>query len=206
MLANLRIRLRMPASHPLPDSSNEACAICARDRHCNVCFDELVARLQVPLLHYIMQRTRNRQDAEDVLQETFLLGYRNIAKYDAAWRFTTWIFTIAHRQAISAARKAECKFPRSSEPPNETADAGHGPFASAVESEARESLWAGAKDILDSDAFTAVWLTYVQGMSADEVGEVIGRNANAVRILLTRSRARLAERLPEHCRPERTNV
>ena len=40
-----------------------------------------------------------------------------------------------------------------------------------------------------------MWLSYVESMPADQIGQVIGRNANAVRILLHRARKSLAERL-----------
>ena len=200
---SLEMSMKRPASHPLPDSSDEACAVCARDEQCSSCFEELVNRFQTPLLHFLLQRAANRQDAEDVLQNTFLAGYRNIGKYDPSWRFSTWIFTIAHRQAVSAARKSQPTTSGASMFECELTAQDQGPHNAAVESETRVLLWTSARDILESDAFTAVWLTYVEGMSADEVGRTIDRNANAVRILLTRARTKLGEQLPQKWRTER---
>ena len=75
---------------------------CARRRGCAACFDELVRQFQSPLLHFLIRRLGSRQDAEDVLQETFLAAFRNLDRYQSTWRFSTWVFTIASRNATSA--------------------------------------------------------------------------------------------------------
>ncbi|MBW9205832.1 sigma-70 family RNA polymerase sigma factor [Mumia sp. zg.B53] len=45
-----------------------------------------------------------RDEAEDVLQRTFLDVWRSAARYDPAQRFTGWLFTIAHRRAVDTLR------------------------------------------------------------------------------------------------------
>jgi RNA polymerase sigma-70 factor (ECF subfamily) len=183
-----------PVNHPLAQSTTEACADCARTRGCVECFEELVRRFQSPLLHYLIRRTGSRHDAEDLVQETFLLAHRNLGRYRSSWRFSTWLFTIASRLACSANRRnrpeisAGCRMPR-------TEDAG--PLATVAENELRGTLWDAARQILDPDAFTALWLCYVESMPAGEIGRVLGRRANAVRILLHRARAKLALRLDQ---------
>jgi RNA polymerase sigma-70 factor (ECF subfamily) len=183
-----------PATHPPAHSTAEACADCARTRGCNACFEELVRRLQSSLFHFLIRRTGSRHDAEDLVQETFLVAYRNLGRYQSSWRFSTWLFTIASRLAASAKRRrrpdarAGRKVPHSGD---------SGPLASAQENELRSTLWDAARQILDPDSFTALWLSYVESMPADEIGRVLGRNANAVRILLHRARARLARRLDQ---------
>jgi RNA polymerase sigma-70 factor (ECF subfamily) len=181
------------ADHSPGDLSAEACADCARLRGCAGCFEELVRRFQTPLLHFLIRRLGSRHDAEDAVQETFLLAYRNLARYQSSWRFSTWIFTIANRQAVSRSRKRK--------PPAKVANKtlrdveGDDPSAIAQVNEARDGLWDAARKSLDADAFTALWLSYVESMSADEISLVLGRSANAVRILLHRARGRLAVEL-----------
>jgi len=181
--------------HPSRQSSAEACADCARVHGCEACFAELVARFQTPLLHFLIRRIGSRHDAEDLLQETFWIAHRNLSRYKSNWRFSTWIFTIANRVAASSRRKhrqrSAVKMQIVRELP--TAD----PREYAEQEEMRSTLWDSARKILEADAFTAIWLSYVESMPAEEIGLVIGRSANAVRILLHRARARLAKKLAE---------
>jgi RNA polymerase sigma-70 factor (ECF subfamily) len=171
-------------------ASAEECADCARARGCAECFDELVRRFQSPLLHFLIRRLGSRQDAEDVLQETFLAAYRNLDRYRSTWRFSTWVFTIASRLAASNLRRRK----KITGPMGASVD-GISPMKSAEDNELRGSLWDAARQCLEPDAFTALWLNYVEAMPADEIGRVLGRSANAVRILLHRARGRLAMEL-----------
>jgi RNA polymerase sigma-70 factor (ECF subfamily) len=180
-------------SHPHAQVSAEECADCARSRGCSACFEELVRRFQAPLLQFLMRRAASRHDAEDLLQETFLTAYRNLDRYRPAWRFSTWIFTIANRLAVSAGRRR--REPLSASGPMMLATAAADPLANAQETEMRSTLWDSVRNILDADSFTALWLSYVESMPADQIGLVLGRNANAVRILLHRARAKLAKKL-----------
>src|SRR5262245_46987833 len=50
----------------------ESCANCAYRNRCHGCLEELVHRFQTPLLHFLLRRVGSRQDAEDLVQETFL--------------------------------------------------------------------------------------------------------------------------------------
>jgi RNA polymerase sigma-70 factor (ECF subfamily) len=152
-----------------------------------------VRRFQSPLLHFLIRRTGSRHDAEDVLQETFLVAYRNIARYRASWRFSTWLFTIANNAAASAWRRK--RRPAAGGPRPVERVCNIDPLADAQEKELHSTLWDAVRGILEPDAFTALWLSYVESMSAEEIGRVLGRSANAARILLHRARARLATEL-----------
>jgi len=180
-------------SHPSAQSTAESCADCARLHGCDACFEELVRRFQSPLLHFLTRRVGSRQDAEDLLQETFLAVFRNLERYRSTWRFSTWLFTIANRLAISSRRRR--RLPSGATGQLAVVARGGDPSANAQDNEMRSTLWDAVQQILDPDAFTAVWLSYVESMPADEIGRVLGRSTNAVRILLHRARARLAERL-----------
>ena len=73
-----------------------------------------------------------------------------------------------------------------------------GQHAGPAEAAARRGatgLWGLAERVLTSDQRTALWLRYVEGHSADEIGRVLDRRAPAVRVLLHRTRFVLAEHL-----------
>src|SRR5512136_2067694 len=68
-------------------------------------FEELATRYKRRLFVFLRPRLVSDQDAEDMVQETFLKLYRNIGGYDTDRRFSTWIYTSATRLAIDAFRK-----------------------------------------------------------------------------------------------------
>ena len=69
-------------------------------------FGELVDRYQAKLTRYVMRLgVRNPDDQLDVLQEIFLKVYRNLNGFDTSLQFSSWIYRIAHNEAISWYRK-----------------------------------------------------------------------------------------------------
>jgi RNA polymerase sigma-70 factor (ECF subfamily) len=181
----------MTVSHGAKESSSEALAECVARGGCETCFSELVRRFQTPLVHFLMRRVGSEHDAEDLVQEAFVVAYRKIGKYRTAWKFSTWLFTIANRLAVSKARRLRISRPLGREVP----DTSSNPLTAAEESEMRSRLWDTAREVLAGEAFTAIWLSCVESMPAEEIGKVLGRSANAVRILLHRARGRLAREL-----------
>ena len=68
-------------------------------------FAELVHLYGDKLYQLAYRMTGNRQDAEDVVQETFLRVYRNLDRYDENLKFSTWIYRIASNLCIDRLRK-----------------------------------------------------------------------------------------------------
>jgi len=59
-------------------------------------FDILVHRYKDQLLNFVYRFVGNRNDAEDIVQETFLRVYKNKHYYKEIAKFSTWIYTIAN--------------------------------------------------------------------------------------------------------------
>jgi RNA polymerase sigma-70 factor (ECF subfamily) len=73
-------------------------------------FEELVARY-TPRLFFFLRRKSGSDDVdvEDLIQETFVRAFRNIDRYDTRWKFSTWLYTMAVRIAISRYRSQKTK-------------------------------------------------------------------------------------------------
>jgi RNA polymerase sigma-70 factor (ECF subfamily) len=66
----------------------------------------LSKRYEEKLLRYIIRISKfSREDAEDVLQEVFIKTYYNLNGFDSDLKFSSWIYRIAHNEAVSAIRK-----------------------------------------------------------------------------------------------------
>jgi RNA polymerase sigma-70 factor, ECF subfamily len=157
-------------------------------------FEQLVRRLQVPLVHFLLRRTGCLADAEDLAQDTFVRAHRSLASYSPKWRFRTWLFTIAHRLAINLSHRRR-RAGQASPALDEIAS----PAAEACDliaaEESRRSLWCTASAILAADEVAALWLHYVEELSTAEIAQVLGRSRMAVKTMLFRARKRLEPHL-----------
>ncbi len=89
---------------PATPESDEAIATRVSDN--KELFGVLIERYEAPLRRYITRLgVRNPDDQLDVLQDIFLKTYRNINGFDPKLKFSSWVYRIAHNEAISWYRK-----------------------------------------------------------------------------------------------------
>jgi RNA polymerase sigma-70 factor (ECF subfamily) len=166
---------------------------CRAQRGCAESFEQLMRRFQAPVLHFLRRRG---DEAEDLLQETFIRAYANLFRYRPRWRFATWIFTIARRVSITNQRRPPR--PESREAILAAAESGRpGPVEVVMEEENRRYLWRRAAQILSEDEVTALWLHYGENLGTRDIAAVLGRSSAAVKTMLFRARKRLVPLLEE---------
>lgn len=154
-------------------------------------FEELASRYRRRLFVYLRPRLASDEDAEDMVQDTFLKLYRNIDGYDPAFRFSTWLYTSASRLAIDAYRKgAAFREGTGLDDRFDVPDPAPGPESRPGES----GLWDAART-LGEDRFRVLWLRYGEDMAIEEIAAVLGRTKLAIRVLLHRARTSLAARV-----------
>jgi RNA polymerase sigma-70 factor, ECF subfamily len=175
----------------VPSASAEALAVRAGvgDSTARECFGELVARYQVRLFNFLLRRVRSRHDAEDLTQEAFVRAWERIRSYDPTWRFSTWLFTIGSRLAITRHRRSR-----------PCAGSGAVELAAALDSrpsQAGSQVWRLAAKCLSDEQHTALWLRYVEELSIEEISTVLDKSQVAVRVCLFRARQSLATRLTD---------
>ena len=158
---------------------------------CRACFAELVARYSPRLYRFLRHRTGNVHDAEDMVQDTFIRAFENIASYRSSYCFSTWLFTIARRLASSRLRSLRRSQPI---PIVEVKSANPGPPEVMVQQETRQSLWETARD-LSKNQYQVLRLRYAEDMSIKQIAKVMGKSQVSVKVLLYRARVHLAERL-----------
>lgn len=73
-------------------------------------FGVLMEKYEGPLMRYIMRLSNvSRQEAEDILQDTFIKAYYNLRDVDPKQSFSAWLYRIAHNQTISSYRKRQSR-------------------------------------------------------------------------------------------------
>ncbi len=153
-------------------------------------FEELVRRLEGPLHGFLRVRVGNAAEAEELVQEAFLRAWTKLERYDPRWRFTTWLYTVAKRLAVSRARSRR---------PDELSEealgglcSGADPFADSAHREEVRNLWDLAAEVLSREQRSALWLRYAEDLSNEEIAAVLGKKRVTVRVLLFRARQALA--------------
>jgi len=71
--------------------------------------NKLYAQFRKPLLYFITSKVRDKNIAEDLLQEVFIKVYKNINEFNENLTFSSWIYRITHNITIDFHRKNRCK-------------------------------------------------------------------------------------------------
>ena len=172
------------------DESDEELARKAQDG-CLQSMEALVIRHQNRLFRFLLVKTQNRSNAEDLMQETFVKAYRKINRFNPKYAFSTWLFTIANRLAVSAWRKYK---PTVDEIP-EITDSAPCPATQTERDDNRENLWELARIALNDTQYTALWLHYGEDLSIVEIAQTLRRTQTGVKVLLHRARKKLSKSL-----------
>jgi RNA polymerase sigma-70 factor (ECF subfamily) len=154
-------------------------------------FSELVERYQERLLRYLLTRSGNRADAEDAVQDTFISAYRYLYSFNPRWRFSTWIYRIAIR---NAARQPKGGLPAVDVLADVDAP---DPLEECIVASERDNVWLTAKRLLNDDAYAAMWLRYVEDMSIKEVARAMDRTQSWAKVTLLRGRRSLSAELAD---------
>lgn len=149
-------------------------------------FAALVEEHQDKLRNFLFRYTRNKQDAEDLTQDTFVKAYRNIHRYDSKYSFSTWLYTIARRTAYNHFRDTK---------PTEAleydiAASGDTPDVEASREDEKDWVWKAAQK-LKPDFREALSLKYIDDLSIEEISKVMGKSQTNVKIILFRARNQL---------------
>jgi RNA polymerase sigma-70 factor (ECF subfamily) len=156
-------------------------------------FGELVARYESPLFNFLLRRTSSAEDAEEIAQDAFVRAWQKIDSYDARWKFSTWLFTLARRLAATRMRSSAALTQGNDALAGVSVHAD--PGLDLTRTEERANLWSIVDRVLDADARSALWLRYAEDLTVAEIAEVLGRSSVSVRVMLFRARAKLEQHL-----------
>ena len=170
-------------------------------------FPQLVHRYIRPLYNLAQRSTGNAMEAENIVQETFTRACVALSRGHAPDAFRPWLFTIAvnlcRNRARRARREALASPHASAEEPGSALerlpDPTPGPLEALLAAEDREAL-ERAVAALPLPYREAVILRYVEGLSYDELAQVLDLPVNTVRSHLHRAKERLRLALRQQVR------
>lgn len=167
-------------------------------------FARLVEDLSPAVYRLALRIVNDSQEAEDVLQDTFIKALRALPQFEGRSSLSTWIYRIAVNEALTHLRRNPETLPVDSgedgaededaQMPVQLVDWCCLPEKELLSSEARAKLEAAIQRL--SPALRAVFmLRDVEGLSIAETAEALGIGESAVKVRLLRARLRLREDL-----------
>jgi RNA polymerase sigma-70 factor (ECF subfamily) len=163
-------------------------------------FEELVRRTSRLVFAHLYLETGDTHQAEDLLQEAYLLAFRSISRLKKAQDFRSWLLRIAQNAAIDAARRTLRKKRFGPTVPNSDALADVPspvlpPGEQAEHQEMRDRVLAVLRSLPDEYRLPLT-LRYIADADYDTIGRQLGLSNGSLRGLLHRGLKLLRERLP----------
>jgi RNA polymerase sigma-70 factor (ECF subfamily) len=177
-------------------------------------FTELVNRYERKIFRLAKHITQNDEDAEDVLQETFLKAYSHLDTFQGQSKFYTWIVRIAVNEALMKLRKRKSSKTVSLDEPTDTGEETmvreiavweESPEQKYSRDELREIL-DKAVDSLKPAFRTVFVLRDIEELSTEETASALDISIPAVKSRLLRARLQLREKLTKFFRRKGDDV
>jgi len=154
-----------------------------------------------------LKMVNNPQDAEDILQETFIKAYDAFPEFEGRSKVSTWLYRIATNEALMFLRSkdptpvsVEQPYPQEEESvqkPMEIVDWCCLPEDEMLTDEVRQYLSESVEELSDALKATFV-LRDIEKLSTKETAEVLGISESAVKTRLHRARMQLRESLSDY--------
>lgn len=163
-------------------------------------YGEIIERYQGKLFAYLYRLIGNRDEAEDLLQDVFIKAYKNLHSYDVSRKFSSWVYRIAHNEAVNHIKRKSLKRFISWEDISSTRDK----LVSQSTEDGADDAWLRKEAITEVDDALkrlpikyrqVLLLRYFSDKSYEEIGEILGKPVNTVGTLINRAKKNLAEEM-----------
>ncbi|MFY0653536.1 MAG: RNA polymerase sigma factor [Cyclobacteriaceae bacterium] len=160
-------------------------------------FAILVEKYQAKVYSYVFYLMHTREDAEEVVQDTFMKAYRSLHQFRGDASFSTWLIRIAHHNCLSRFRR---KVPDRVSLDNVYDDSFSGQEtdpSQELDLNDRKKILARALERLKPEERSVVTMYYFNELSISEVSKVTDLSVSNVKVTLHRSRGKLLNILKE---------
>jgi RNA polymerase sigma-70 factor, ECF subfamily len=159
---------------------------------------ELFSRYQKKLFIYIFHLVGNKDEAEDILQNVFSKMYKNIEAFDTSRKFSSWIYRIAHNEAINFLKRKGKRYSVSWEDITTSKDK----LDTASNDEMPAEKWEHLEIVREIDKALeklpkkyqqVLKLRYFQEYSYEDISKMLGKPINTIGTLINRAKKKLLE-------------
>lgn len=170
--------------------------------------EEIIRRYEGPVFNFVLRMCGHVQDAEDVMQETFLSAFRSLPNFREKTKLKNWLFRIASRACIKKRRKKKSA-PHQEIPletllvqegpqgKHEIPDGSSDPAGELLRSELRQVIEEGIRSL--PPKYRLVFnLRDFNGFDTEETAEILGITPQSVKTRLHRARLYLRDKISDH--------
>lgn len=155
-------------------------------------FGVVMNRYEAKLLRYVVYLIHDESLAQDIVQETFIKTYRNLRAYNSKYKFSSWIYRIAHNETMSLVRTQRHV---AENVDIETVEGSSS--ESTVIREIDQAILSGnvqaCLDTLDPKYREVLMLQYYENMQYSEIADVLHVPPSTVGVWALRGKAMLKE-------------
>ena len=166
-------------------------------------FAVLVDRYKDLVFTLALRMIKNREEAEEVSQDTFIKVFKNLNKFKGKSKFSTWIYRVAYNTCLDRIKKLKREF--NVVTIDEFTENQVKPLDNALDqiiNDERKQDIQKCLQLLPSDDSFLLTLFYFEELSLEEISKVVGLTANNVKVKLFRSRKKLTTILREQLESE----
>ncbi len=184
------------------NKDSDGTLVAAAKRGDTQAFDELVLRHKQRVLAVARRITNNREDAEDVTQESFHKAFLHLDAFQEKSRFSTWLTRIAMNEAFMLLRRRRGVFEVLPESPDDGVKSGSESFVDHSPNP-EESCWRHERTELLTEAINrlspnirrTILLRDIEERSAQETARILGTSISAVKARVFQGRRKLRRTL-----------
>ena len=156
-------------------------------------FSVLVDSYKDLIFTLTMRMLKNREEAEEVAQDTFIKAYKSLDKFKGDSKFSTWLYKVAYNSSLDRIKKNkrylnDVAIDEYTAHEVKTID---NAFDTLVQKERHEAIQRCIDRLPSEDNFILT-LYYFEELTLEEISEITGVNANNLKVKLFRARKKLA--------------
>ena len=166
-------------------------------------FRTLVDHYKDLVFSLALKMVKNREEAEEVAQDTFIKVFKSLSQYKGDSKFSTWVYKVAYNTCLDRLKKQkreQCVIPINEYNVNQIKSIDN--TLDALENEERKQTIQDCIQLLPSEDAFLLTLFYFEEQSLEDIAKVVNLTANNVKVKLFRSRKKLTTILKERLEPE----
>ena len=159
-------------------------------------FSHLINKYKDMVFTLVIKIVKNQEDAEEVAQDSFIKAYQKLDSFKGQSKFSTWLYTIAYRNALTKVRKKKLETTDiDSYVIDNHKDDHEFPQIEAIKNNEQEKYVKQAIDNLGETDSLLITLFYLNDNSIEEIQEITEMSQSNVKVRLFRARKRLYKEL-----------
>ena len=165
-------------------------------------FAELVNLYKDLVFSLAIKMTKNREEAEEVSQDTFIKAYKNLSKFKGDAKFSTWLYKITYHACLDRFKKNANLYKTDSIDNNVIHIQSVDDTLQGIERKERAAIMEECLMQLPEEERTILWFFYYKELSLKEIIEITNFSEANIKVKLHRARKRLLTIVKETFEPE----